>query len=448
MTSQQGEGQARSISRETILSLYLPAAVLALGTGIAAPVIPFYAKSFDISLETAGLVVILHALGQLASVVPTGYLIDKIGRRPVILAGPLLTALTAFLTAFSGSFEELLVWRFVNGFAEVMWGQARLAMIADTGGNRERGKLITWMLSLQRVGNLFAPAMGGFLATINMQVPFLVQGVLILIVLVPSFKLIKETRPVKTAQSAEEARGEWQFVFSQVRQPHIMYFLAAQFMASLTRGSTAGIIQIYMVFAYGIGPGTLGFLSSLNSVLVLPIGFLTGVIMDRYGRKMTLVPGFAGIGVTAMFMAFTAAADASLAVFLAAYFGLHMAQAVTAGNMQVLGSDLAPERARGRFFSVWRMFGEAGSAVSPGIFTGLAAAISYAAAFGFIGVSGATVALIIGFKIKETVGRISGGRSRRGGRRGPEPPAGPEPGPPAEAAAAEGGSVTATGPAG
>ena len=87
MTTQRGQGEERSISRETILSLYLPAAVLSLGTGIAAPVIPVYAKSFDVSIETAGLVIILHALGQLVSVFPTGYLIDKLGRRPVILIG-------------------------------------------------------------------------------------------------------------------------------------------------------------------------------------------------------------------------------------------------------------------------------------------------------------------------------------------------------------------------
>jgi len=415
MTAERGQGEGRSISRETILSLYLPAAVLSLGTGIAAPAIPVFAKSFEVSITTAGLFIVVHAIGQLVSVFPTGYMIDKLGRRPVILIGPLITAITAILTAFAGTFEMLLVFRFLNGYAEVMWGQGRLAMIADTGGIRERGKLITWMMSLQRVGHLFSPALGGFLALIDLRLPFIVHGLLVLLVLIPSFRMIKETRPKKSAESAEEARSEWQYVFAQVRQPHILYFLAAQFMASLTRGSTAGIITIYLVFAYNVGPGTLGLLSTLNSILVLPIGFLTGVIMDRYGRKMTLVPGFAGIAVASAYMALTAALGASLAVFLTAYFALHMAQAVTAGNMQVLGSDLAPERARGRFFSVWRMFGEAGSAVSPVIFTALAAGVSYAAAFGFIGISGFTVAMIIGFKIQETVGSISGRSRRRSG---------------------------------
>jgi hypothetical protein len=38
------------------------------------------------------------------------------------------------------------------------------------------------------------------------------------------------------------------------------------------------------------------------------------------------------------------------------------------------------------------------------MFTWLAVSISYAAAFGFIGLSALEVVLIIGFKVKETVG--------------------------------------------
>jgi MFS family permease len=308
------------------------------------------------------------------------------------------------MTAFSGSFEELVFWRFLAGFAAVMWQQARLAMIADTGGIRQRGRLIIWMGSFSRFGNLFAPVIGGFVGEIDIRAPFLVHGILLLLVLVPVTRLAKETRPV--VAKGEDDRGEWSYVWTEVRRPQVLYFLAAQFMANLTRGNTAGILNLYVAYAYGVGPATLGLMGTANSLITLPIGFATGWIMDRFGRKMTLVPGFSGVFVTAIFIGMMAAVDAPFYLFLVAYFLLHASQAVTSGNMQVLGSDLAPERARGRFFAVWRMFGEGGSAISPIIFAWIAVAASYAAAFTFVGISALTVALIIGLRIKETVGKL------------------------------------------
>ena len=50
------------MSRQNILSLYLPAVTLALGTGIAAPAIPVFARSFNVSVGTASLVFIVNMM--------------------------------------------------------------------------------------------------------------------------------------------------------------------------------------------------------------------------------------------------------------------------------------------------------------------------------------------------------------------------------------------------
>ena len=393
----------RAISKDSILSLYLPAVILSLGTGIAAPVLPAYAKSFGVSFETAALIIIVQPWGSVVSTFPTGYLIDRIGRRPVLLIGPLLTAISAFATAFAWSFPALLVFRFLNGMAAQMWQQSRLAMIADTGTDRERGKLITWMNSTQRFGMLFAPAIGGLVAGFDLRLPFIVHGVLVLLVLIPSFWTVKETAPPESRRP-EAGNGDWSFIVSELRKPQMLYFLAAQVFANLTRGNIQLILNFYMAFQYGRSPASLGLISSANSFLNIPIGLATGTIMDRYGRKKTVVPGFLGLGVSAFFLAWTAYDHSPFWVFLIGYYALNVSQGVTSGNMQVLGSDLAPARARGRFIGLWRLMAELGNASSPTLFSALSV-IGYMASFSFIGTCGFMVAIIIGFKVKETVGR-------------------------------------------
>ena len=413
-------------TREMALSIYLPASMLSLGTGLVAPILPLYAKAFDISFATATLIIVVHGYGGLVANLPTGYLIDRVGRKPVLIAGPLLTAAAAFLTGFAGSFEELLIYRFISGAAAAMWFQARLTMIADSGGDRERGKMITWLAGTQRFGMLFSPVIGGLIGEWRLDAVFWVHGVLVLLVLLPIIKLAKETAPGRS-ERGEAARepADWRYVLSSMMKPQILYFLSAQLLANITRGSFAGIVGLYIAFEFAKGPSTIGFIAAGNAAIVMPLTFVTGIIMDRWGRKMTIVPGFFGLFVTSMALALAASpwVGTSFLLFLVLNYAWHAAQGITAGNMQVLGSDLAPARARGRFFAIQRTAGQTGQATSPLIF-GLISAIGFWASFSFVGFAGLAVALIVAFKVKETVGRA----------RASEPEPAPQPPPPQESA--------------
>src|SRR5713101_3164797 len=105
------------LSRELILTLYLPATVLALGQSMIAPVLPNLTRSYGVGLSEASLVFVAFGAGAFAATVPAGYLMDNIGRRPVLLAGPVMEAVGSLMTPFAHSFPELLFWRFVVGAA-------------------------------------------------------------------------------------------------------------------------------------------------------------------------------------------------------------------------------------------------------------------------------------------------------------------------------------------
>src|SRR5438105_1217430 len=115
LVSIQRSGEGPVVSRHSLLSLYLPAAILALGTGIVLPAIPLYAKSFGVSFGVASMIVVAPSLGSLAAGIPTGFLLDRIGRRKIILAAPLLAAVSSLLCVTAQSFPELLVYRFIGG---------------------------------------------------------------------------------------------------------------------------------------------------------------------------------------------------------------------------------------------------------------------------------------------------------------------------------------------
>src|SRR5215210_1016443 len=175
MSGPEPAEQAAESERQSVLSLYVPALILGLGTSIATPALPVYARSFDVTFGVAALVLVAHSAGSAAATLPVGYLLDRFGRRKIVLAGPLLTAITSFLVASAQSFPELLIYRFIGGWALQMWVMGRLAMITDRGGER-RGRQITGLYGMDNTGRLLGPAVGGFAAAAwDIRIPFILH---------------------------------------------------------------------------------------------------------------------------------------------------------------------------------------------------------------------------------------------------------------------------------
>jgi MFS family permease len=400
------------LSSYQFLTLYFPAFIFSLGYSIATPAIPVFAKSFDTGFGVASLVIVVHALGGLIAAVPTGFLVDHLGRRPMLFAGPVVMAAASVLTAMAQSFPELLVYRFLGGGAMEMWRQARLAMIADVSKSHQRGRQMSGMVGTEGAAKLMGPAVGGVLAAWSIRTPFLVHGALAFLAILPSFFLVRESAPVenkyenKYIDKTKRDRLDTRALLAMMLDAKYRGFFSAQFFASMTRGVLwGGTLLLYAAYAYNAGPQLLGGLATTTTIVGIPITLSCGYLMDRFGRKTTMVPGFVCMALGLMFLASSAQWQWSLASFIAAVIWTHAGQSVTAGSMQVLGSDMAPAVARGRFFGFWRLIGEIGGLVSPALFALVAEQIAYSAAFALFALCSLATAALLAFAVKETVGR-------------------------------------------
>jgi MFS family permease len=396
------------LSSSQLLTLYFPAFVLALGASIATPAIPVFAKSFDTGFAVASLVIVVHALGGLIAAVPTGFLLDRLGRHPILFAGPLLMAGSSCLTAVARSFPELLLYRLFGGAAMEMWRQARLAIITDVGKSQQRGRQISGMVSTESAGRLMGPAVGGFLAAWSIRTPFLVHGALALFAIAPSFFLLRGSTSAepKLRRNENQDQLSTRALLALIVKGGYLGFFLAQFFASMTRGVLwGGTLLLYATFAYGVGPQLLGGLATTSSIIGIPITLSCGYLMDRFGRKTTMVPGFIAIALGLIFLATSAEWHWSLGSFIAGFFWVHAGHSMTSGSMQVVGSDMAPAAARGRFFGLWRLVGEIGGLVSPALFAALADHVAYSAGFALFAVCSFATAALLSVSVKETAAR-------------------------------------------
>src|SRR5579862_2096438 len=265
-TSPQAPPESNALSWDAFLSTYLPALVLSLGTGIALPAIPVLARSFNVSFGLASGVITAFLLGGLVGSLPTGWLIDRFGRRRIMLAGPLLTSAMAVMVLTAHTFPELLIYRFLDGWAAQMWLMGRLTGIAARGRANQRGRQVTWMYGMDNLGRLSGPLLGGFIAaTWGLRAPFGAYALLALLALIPGYKFIKES-PTRAEQTAGMAVDAPAMTMRQLVMPRLAFFGVA-FFSAMARGPIFGdMLHLYAAFTYNLDPRQIGILATSASL--------------------------------------------------------------------------------------------------------------------------------------------------------------------------------------
>lgn len=369
------------------------------------------ALDFGANAAGAGLTVFAPMLGGVFATLPTGYLIDRIGRRKMLIAGPLITAISAFLSFIATSYVELLIYLSIGGIAQQIWQMSRLAAIADSGAKRSRGRMITGMAGVNRTGIMVGPILGGIIGEFyGLRTPFLMFGITALLATIPSYLLIKETAPTVLARQRGETISTKDTSWAKLLNQSVIVLFIAQFLANVGRGGVQGQSGIYVIFAayaYGLGSVELGGLITTMGFVSIPVTLTAGQIMDKFGRKRTIVPASGTLAIGLFFMGIVAAYEHPIVLFISAFVFINLAVSFMAGSMQTLGSDIAPPEARGKFFGVNRLIAEAGSMGNPGVFiiatATLAGGVGFATAFITMGVSALAASSLVGFLLRETL---------------------------------------------
>jgi multidrug resistance protein len=165
-----------------------------VGFGIVVPVLPRYAERFGASPSTVGLLVASFSIAQLVFAPVWGRLSDRIGRKPLLVASLVGTAVGSLLTGLAGTLWLLFAGRIIDGVSGASVSVAQAA-VADIAPPDQRARLLGLLGAAFGLGFVAGPAIGALAVLGGPHVPFFVAAALAGTNAVIAWRRLPETKP-------------------------------------------------------------------------------------------------------------------------------------------------------------------------------------------------------------------------------------------------------------
>src|SRR5438270_8681912 len=135
-----------------------------LGTTLPTPLYSLYARRFGFSELIITVIFATYAAGVIAALLLLGRMSDVVGRRPVLLLGLTMSALSAVAFLLAQGLAPLLVGRLLSGLSAGIFTGTATATLVDLAGERARGQA-TLVAAVANMGGLgCGPLLAGILA--------------------------------------------------------------------------------------------------------------------------------------------------------------------------------------------------------------------------------------------------------------------------------------------
>ena len=270
-----------------------------IGFLIVLPLLPFYAEKLGADATLVGALISTFAVGQLASAPLWGRLSDRYGRRPMILGGLLISAVSFVVFESASGVWLLFLSRFVQGGGAGTVGVVQ-AYLSDSVPRQERAKALGWLTTASSAGVMIGPVIAVLAKEMNWVGPgYLAAGLCVLNFLFgliwlpePLTKRRREEKPLTPAGATRTAMLE---VLTRPagRVGALVWVYSLGMMAFMAMN---GVIALYLERVFGVTEATMGwFYTYVGGISLVMRAVILGPVVRRLGEVGTLRLGLLSI---------------------------------------------------------------------------------------------------------------------------------------------------------
>jgi MFS family permease len=384
--------------RSLTLTVYAPTFVFAVGQGAVIPVMALAARGLGASVALAGVIVALRGIGTLSFDIPAGALITRIGERPAMLVATFILMVSLVGSVVSTTPLWFGVSAFVMGCGWAVWLLARLTYVTEVMPGNLRGRALSTLGGVNRIGNFVGPFAGAVAIGISgIDGAFYTHLVVAVVGCALLFLIPDPHAPPPAVETVHHG-------VMRILRAHRRVFTTAG-VGAMTIGALRAARQVVLPLwgqHIGLDAGSIAVVFGISAAMDMTLFYPAGYVMDRWGRKFVAVPCLTILAVGLLVVPLTDDFSSLAAVGILLGFGNGMGS----GIVMTLGSDFAPASGRASFLGVWRFLGDVGTAGGPLVVGAVAGVLSLGAASIFMGVIGVIGAVLIATRVPEPLHAI------------------------------------------
>ena len=179
--------------RRVIVALSLSSFVEWTGAGCMMPLLPLYLRKLGAPVGLVGVVMAAFFLAAILVQYPIGRLSDRIGRRPVQLAGLLTFAVASAAFALIGTPIAALFVRGLQGAGAGVVDVANNATVGEVVSPSQQGRAYGTLFGSRTVGLAIGPFIGGLVGISGLRWLFVAAAVASLLACVPVMLAVPRT---------------------------------------------------------------------------------------------------------------------------------------------------------------------------------------------------------------------------------------------------------------
>ncbi len=146
-----------------LLSLAALAAVAPLGTDTYLPAFTAMARDLHVGASEVQLTMTAFLVGIAIGQLTIGVLSDRVGRRPLLLWGTVLSLVAGIATVVAPNITVLIIARFLQGLGGASGMVLGRAVIADRARGAAAAQALNLVMAIQGIAPVLAPILGGIL---------------------------------------------------------------------------------------------------------------------------------------------------------------------------------------------------------------------------------------------------------------------------------------------
>lgn len=363
---------------------HVPLAVLGaaflfnVGQGVLRPAMPLYLqRTFAANYRMVTLIPVVFGAGKWMANLPTGYLLNRVGR-PLMICGLALIALIDVASVATRHYDVFLGLRALGGVGWAMFATVATTAMVTVSAPQWRGRAVSLFLMTETSGLLVGSAAGGWLYQgLGVTSPFLFEAgcMLVAATVVARWASVSSGGPPAPPRSRD--RALWRPL---LRLPGVALMgVTSAVLIAIQTGVLVFLFPLYLVKRAGVGPEVVGFLVSLSVLGRLIALWFGGTVSDRWGRMRVLIPGLV---IYAVFLGSTSWLTDPVALG-AVSFAIGAAAGFVAAIPTALASDQVDPSLHGVTIGWIRTMSDTGQIFGPLVMGALADAIDLSAPFRF-----------------------------------------------------------------